>query len=77
MRDSYVPISKVVPTELAEKIKYNTPGDSKKVGVLLRKKLKVRYKYGKQYIMLVQEEGDKHANVRLWKVEETKDNGIA
>lgn len=77
MRNAYVSISKVVPSEMAEKIKYNTPGDAKRVGVLLRKKLNVRYRYGKQNIMLVQEEGDKHANVRLWKVTEAKDNAIA
>jgi len=52
-RNSYTDMGKCVPSELAEKIKFPGPGDAKKVGLALRKKLKVRYKKG---LMLTQSE---------------------
>ena len=71
-RNSYTDMGKCVPSELAEKIKFPGPGDAKKVGLALRKKLKVRYKKG---LMLTQSE-DTDRKIKVWQVKEVKDHAI-
>jgi DNA repair photolyase len=73
MRNPYCSLSKCIPTEISKKIEYKGPGDAKKVGIILRKKLNVRYKNN---LMLAQEI-DKHNKIKLWIVKEAKDNAIA
>lgn len=65
-------MSSMTPTELAEKIKFKGPGNAKKVGICLRKKINVRYKGG---LMLTYEE-DKHTNSKAWKVIKHTDNTL-
>jgi hypothetical protein len=66
-------LSIAVPSELAEKIKFKGPGNGKKVGIFLRKKVNVRYKNG---LMLIQDE-DKHTKSKKWKVVKPTDNTLA
>jgi hypothetical protein len=61
-----------VPSELAEKIKFKGPGNGKKVGIFLRKKLNVRYKGG---FMLTKDE-DPHTKTNVWIVKIAKDNSL-
>lgn len=76
IKDSYHPLNRVIPVEIVEKIKYNTPGDARKIGILFRKKLKVRYRVGEKCIMLTQN-FDKNTNGMVWKVLEVKENESA
>lgn len=69
IRNSYTALGKCVPSELAEKIKFHNPGDAKKVGLALRKKLNVRYKTG----FMLSSEIVKHTKQRLWKVKKVQD----
>jgi len=73
LRNPYTFLAKCAPSELAEKIKYPGPGDAKKVGLALRKKLNVRYKNG---LMLAQGE-NADAKIKLWKVVKVKDHAVA
>lgn len=73
LRNPYTALGRCAPSDLAEKIKYHGPGDAKKVGLSLRKKLNVRYKNG---LMLAQVE-DKHSKSKLWAVKAVSDHAIA
>jgi hypothetical protein len=64
MRNPYTDLAKCAPSEIAEKIKYHSAGDAKKVGIALRKKLNVRYKNG----LMLSQEFDTHLNQKVWKV---------
>jgi hypothetical protein len=66
LRNPYTAIGKCTPSELAERIKYRSPGDAKKVGLALRKKLNVRYKNGLMLTLDI----DSHSKQRFWKVVE-------
>jgi hypothetical protein len=66
-------LSRNVPSDLAEKIKYGGPGVGKKVGIFLRKKLNVRYRDG---LMLTQEV-DKKSKSKLWKVVKATDESLS
>ncbi|MCJ7445720.1 MAG: bifunctional DNA primase/polymerase [Methanotrichaceae archaeon] len=71
-QNSHTEISKHVPSELADIIKY--PGNvTKRFAHFLRKKLNVRYSNG---VMLTQDE-DKHTKFKLWAVKTVKDNAIS
>lgn len=65
-------MSEAVPSELAEKIKFKGPGNGKKVGIFLRKKLNVRYKGG---FMLTRSE-DTHTKTNVWIVKIAKDHSL-
>jgi hypothetical protein len=65
-------LSDAVPGELAEKIKFKGPGNGKKVGIFLRKKLNVRYKGG----FTLSQGTDKSTNSKTWIVKIMKDESI-
>jgi len=69
VRNPYTALGKCTPPELAEKIKFHSPGDAKKVGLALRKKLNVRYKNG----FMLSQEDDTHAKRKVWKVLKVED----
>jgi hypothetical protein len=66
------PLSAAMPSDIADKIRFKGPGNTKKVGRCLRKKAGVRFNNG---LMLCQEK-DTHANTLLWRVVKTENQTL-
>ncbi len=72
LRNPFSPLGKNTPMEIADKIKFRSPGDSKKVSHSLRKKLNVRYKNG----LMLNYEIDPHDKMRRWHVIKATNHAI-
>lgn len=68
LEGEYSTLGKIAPAELADKIKFKSPGNARKVGKLLAKKLNIVFSYGKKQIRLVRKE--ERGNSMVWSVEE-------
>jgi hypothetical protein len=71
IRNPHTKLGKVVPVELAEMVKFHSPGDAVKIGKYLRNKVNVRH----GGLTLISER-DKSDNTTIWTVVEAHDSKL-